>query len=414
MSLMLINNIWFVKIPTNNRSGEYFFAIDRKVGCDFFVLPNDEIEISFDEKAKPTFLKGKTAKENQITYNWNDYYYYAFSDWANEDSTNYIAKLDSLTKKVLFDYESSIKVFTPNPIFDSYFRNKLVMEHVLAFDFYPVSRNKYLQKENVYEKMPLEYYAARPKLKMVVEENQFYSSVYIDYLYYQLMNENCKKNEYEQINNATIFCTYQHIKTLKESKLKKLLILNVLDELIESWSQDKNNLDIVYHEFKTSYPNDEYTKFLEEKIALQKRFEKGQNAPTFSLKNKEGKQISLSELKGKYILIDFWATWCEPCIREIPYSKKLEEEFGDKNIEFVYICIDDKKESWEKHIAKGELNGIQLFADESESKELKDNYNIHGIPSYMLVDKEGKIITQKIRPSRNAKEILETIFKEEK
>jgi thiol-disulfide isomerase/thioredoxin len=113
-------------------------------------------------------------------------------------------------------------------------------------------------------------------------------------------------------------------------------------------------------------------------------------------------------------LIDFWATWCAPCRRETPYSKELEEEFGYKDIEFVYICIDDNKESWENYISKGELSGIQLFADESESKQLRGNYNINGIPSYMLINKEGKIITQKIRPSRNAKNILEKLFNEEK
>lgn len=406
-------NSWQAKI-SNTISGNYFFAIGRKVGFNMLILPNDEIEISFDEKAKPTFLKGKTARENQITYNWNTDYFFSHREWANEDSATFISKLDSMTKKVLFDYENSIKDFTPNTIFDMFFRNELVVEELRGFGFYPSNRNEYLKKENVYEKMPLEYYEARPKLKMSVEENQLYSSEYISYLSSQIMNENCRQNEHEEINNATTFCTYQYIKTLRESKLKKVLIINILDELIDSWSQDENKSAIIFEEFKNSYPNDEYIGFLEEKIALQKRFAKGQNAPTFSLKNQEGKQISLSDLKGKYILLDFWATWCKPCLAQIPYSKKLEEEYKNEDIEFVYICIDDKKERWENHLTKENPSGIQLFADEEESDELRSNYNINGIPSYMLIDKEGKIITQKITPSYNGREILETIFKEEK
>ncbi|AFM04802.1 thiol-disulfide isomerase-like thioredoxin [Bernardetia litoralis DSM 6794] len=405
-------NSWQAKIP-NTISGNYFFAIGRKVGFNLLVFSNDEIEISFDEETKPTFLKGKTAKENQITYNWNTDYFFSHREWANEDSTTFISKLDSMTKKVLFDYENSIKDFTPNTVFDVYFRNQLIVEQLQGFDSYVYDRNQLLKK-NLSEKMPLEYYEAKPKLKMSVEENQLYSSEYISYLSSQIMNENCRKNEHEEINNATTFCTYQHIKTLKESKLKKLLIINILDELIDSWSQDENKSAIIFEEFKENYPNDEYIEFLEEKIALQKRFAKGQNAPTFSLKNKDGKQISLSDLKGKYVLLDFWATWCKPCLAQIPYSKKLEEEYKNEDIEFVYICIDDGKERWENHLTKENPSGIQLFADKEESDELRSNYNINGIPSYMLIDKEGKIITQKITPSYNGKEILETIFKEEK
>ncbi len=403
-------NSWFGKIH-NTISGYYFFSFDRKVGFNALVLPNDEIEISFDEDAKPTFLKGKTAKENQITYNWDSEYFSSYREWVKEDSTIFISKLDSMTKKVLFDYENEIKDFTPNTIFDTFFRTELIVEQLRAFDFYVYNRNEYLKRKDIYKKMPLEFYEAKPKLEMVVNKDYLYSSEYISYLFRQLRDENCRENEYEKINNATSFCTYQHIKTLDESKLKEYLILNILNGMLSSWSQDENKSAIIYEDFKTSYPNNENIEALEQKIALQKRFAKGQDAPTFSLKNKDGKQISLADLKGKYVLIDFWATWCGPCLSEVPYSKELEEEFANEDIEFVYICMRDTKKRWEKHLIKENPTGIQLFADQTESKELSKKYNIKGIPSYMLVDKQGKIITQKIRPSYNGKDILENLFK---
>ncbi len=93
-------NSWFAKIDKSN-SGNYFFNIDDRIGFNLLVLPNDDIEISFDEEQKPTFLKGKTAKENQITYDWNTNYFRSFASWANEDSITFISKLDSMTKKVL-------------------------------------------------------------------------------------------------------------------------------------------------------------------------------------------------------------------------------------------------------------------------------------------------------------------------
>ena len=87
-------------------------------------------------------------------------------------------------------------------------------------------------------------------------------------------------------------------------------------------------------------------------------------APEFKLESIEGGQVALSDLKGKYVYIDIWATWCGPCLRQIPAMKELEEKYRGKNIEIMSVSVDSEKDKdkWRKMIEVREMKGIQLFA----------------------------------------------------
>ena len=122
----------------------------------------------------------------------------------------------------------------------------------------------------------------------------------------------------------------------------------------------------------------------------------GAGAPgsEFTYKDINGKKVSFSDLKGKYVYIDVWAMWCNPCKKEIPFLKKLEEEFKGKDIHFVSISVDKPKqlEKWKKFVKDNELVGIQLFADNAFESKIAKDYKINAIPRFLLFDKEGVII----------------------
>jgi thiol-disulfide isomerase/thioredoxin len=122
-----------------------------------------------------------------------------------------------------------------------------------------------------------------------------------------------------------------------------------------------------------------------------KELSPGKPAPNFTLRNMKDEPVSLKDLKGNLVYLDFWASWCKPCIEEIPAFKKLQKKYKNDNIVFVSIGIESKKESIQRLIEKHELNGIHLF-DPSKEKELKDAYSVSGIPHYVLIDKLGNII----------------------
>ncbi len=121
----------------------------------------------------------------------------------------------------------------------------------------------------------------------------------------------------------------------------------------------------------------------------------GQVAVDFKFPDINGKEVALSDFKGKIVYIDIWATWCGPCVKEIPHLKKLEEEYHGKDIVFLSVSTDGNKDiqKWKDFIKSRELKGIQLFAGDKSKKELLEPYKISGIPKFILIGKDGKLIT---------------------
>jgi len=113
-----------------------------------------------------------------------------------------------------------------------------------------------------------------------------------------------------------------------------------------------------------------------------------------------GKNIMLSELKGKVIYIDIWATWCGPCKREIPMLKELEEEYHGKNVEFVSISTDKDIEAWKNFIVAQNLGGLQLHQSDNFDLSISKNFIVNSIPRFILIDANGKIVSSDApRPS---------------
>jgi thiol-disulfide isomerase/thioredoxin len=133
----------------------------------------------------------------------------------------------------------------------------------------------------------------------------------------------------------------------------------------------------------------------EEKQYLKTVLAKGEVSPKFvDYENYKGGTTSLDDLKGKYVYIDVWATWCGPCKAEIPFLKEVEKAYHDKNIAFLSVSIDEAKnhDKWKEMVADKELGGIQVFADNDWKSEFVQAYKINGIPRFILIDPAGNIV----------------------
>ena len=132
----------------------------------------------------------------------------------------------------------------------------------------------------------------------------------------------------------------------------------------------------------------------------------GSFVPDFILPNEKGEQIALSDLKGKYIVLDFWGTWCGYCLKGIPKMNESYLKYKDK-VEFINIGCRDNKIVWLKTIDKLDISGINLFA---ENDVIPDKFGVSGYPTKIIIDKEGKIILKTIGESDEFYGKLDEIF----
>lgn len=234
----------------------------------------------------------------------------------------------------------------------------------------------------------------------------------------------------------------EHSNFLAEQSLKEEQLLNIdelsaiedMDSLDKAFEGIKSELNALYTSnaaIDTTITNNatknlepmlnSYKSYIGQAIALRTELPKGAPSPTFTdYENYDGSKTSLDDLKGKYVYIDVWATWCGPCKAEIPSLKAIEQEYHGKNIHFVSMSIDDDRthkgswdlarEDWKAMVKDKELGGIQIFAPNGWQSDFVQNYKINGIPRFILIDPNGNVVTPDApRPSS---EKLKELFTE--
>lgn len=150
-------------------------------------------------------------------------------------------------------------------------------------------------------------------------------------------------------------------------------------------------LDDFYAASHKFFQKKQYKEEVTQKYLDLKDLSPGKPAPTFSMHTMEGEIITLEELQGNLVYLDFWSTSCRPCIEEMPEFNELQEAFKDEQIRFLSIGIRSKKEGLARIIKAHQFRGIHLYDPEQEEAIVK-KYSVTGVPRYVLIDKEGRVI----------------------
>lgn len=115
-------------------------------------------------------------------------------------------------------------------------------------------------------------------------------------------------------------------------------------------------------------------------------------APDFTLKDLDGKEISLSSFRGKVVYLDIWATWCLPCRDEMRKTKRIKAKYANKSdLVFLYVSIDKDEMKWKRYVFKNQISGIHLISKEGKESNVLSNYKADYIPRYVLITKKGFI-----------------------
>ena len=147
-------------------------------------------------------------------------------------------------------------------------------------------------------------------------------------------------------------------------------------------------VDARWQSFAESNPFPEYTEALQAEQNKLLTLQPGQPAPNFTLHDPDGQPVSLSQFKGKVVLMDFWASWCGPCITDLGTLRKIKERMAGQPVVFLNVSLDENEGAWKRAIAKHQIQGVHVRSDGGATQA----YNVSGIPRYYLVDPQGLIV----------------------
>lgn len=404
---------WIVLVHKNQRID--FFA---KEGSKLTVTArgnalDSSIQFQGSGKDVPEFFAGFNRDMKGIMG-----YFQSTQEIAVRDTGSYLPALDSV-KKVALAYTAKKGKALP-AAFTKYWKTFLDYSAYDAMLHYPVVHEMIRQRSNNVQSVAPELYAVTSKTPAVFADEYLDIPFYQTYVqsYYSAMLTGAgfvnrvdvdqqtgmedRSKVFQQTDSALHL-----IYTRTPQKTGEFAAGRIL--ATESVSWPVKELESRVAAYKKQYPRSEYNKELDNVIADKykleadiRKFDVGNPGVDFTFKTLDGKTMKLSDLKGKVVYMDFWASWCGPCKGEMPHAKQIKEHFKDKeDVVFLYVSIDEKEEAWKKGIETLAISGIHTRTP-GWGGEIAKLYRIESVPAYFLIDKQGKFVTKKTpRPSQS-------------
>ncbi|MFD2916053.1 TlpA family protein disulfide reductase [Psychroserpens luteus] len=266
----------------------------------------------------------------------------------------------------------------------------------LVYDNYAMLNN-YVERHGYYTKQEgfevSEGFIPTELKNMTFDDSKAYksSSSYKDIAFSKVLT-----GLFEDLGDDISSVTTDDLKGVSDIKIQALKndVIDYLSSFLVSPGNE--NMEAIYNFFVENTTNEDTKKKLTSTFEKNKNLIKGRPSPQFvNYENHKGGELSLTDLKGKYVYVDVWATWCGPCIKEIPSLKEVEKQFHSENIEFVSTSIDQVKDhdKWVSMVKDKDLGGVQLMADKDWSSKFVRDYGIQGIPRFILIDPNGNIVS---------------------
>lgn len=249
---------------------------------------------------------------------------------------------------------------------------------------------KYYNKKGVYDK----------------ERDSLFMKAYIPYL-----NPGKGKQKGPMQNGIDIVSKIDKVSAERTAYIMQYVLKNKPSDLlafIATQGVDQSNITIaeidkLVNHFKGYSSASPLLKGFQDRAVLVKKTAIGSNLLDYTLQDVDGKDHKISEFvgKGKYVLLEFWASWCGPCRADIPHIKEVYEAYHPQGFDIVSISLDEKHEAWIKAIKEEQLENKwpQLLEKNAFKSDITKEYRIRGIPACLLFDPNGKLVTRNMRGS---------------
>lgn len=383
---------------TPEYSGLYRIG-ERNSPTRLYITPGKQTSIELNETGM-TILNPKD-KENLKIAEWNN----IINPLKSANNLGVIQTYKDIFP-ILPDVEKQTNDFvaktkTGNPTFDKFVKGmaKAEFEYELYhFLFMPRTMHpKFEEQPEIYKRMSSGTHFTSTEV-LQYDFGMSALASYIQYIFTIKANEGIKYSP--ELNEKLT------IENVKNDTLIGWYFIN--NRIVRAKAYDQNYRDMA-EKYKPYILTDVQKKKVHDFELTIRSFGDGEQAMNFEGKTVDGKSVSLSDFKGKVVLVDVWATWCGPCKKEIPDLKKLEEEMKGQDVVFISYSIDEAKDhdKWVKMIDDMKLGGIQLFGPAAWKSPICTNYKITGIPRFMVFGKKGQIVTiDSPRPSNPDLKIL--------
>lgn len=163
-----------------------------------------------------------------------------------------------------------------------------------------------------------------------------------------------------------------------------------------SVSREMNSGDMelamdLYHDFLTHNTQEDFTSSLQDALERIQSLWAGNEAPPFTMTDIRGREVSLSDYRGKVVVLKFWASWCGPCMRQVPPAAELKERLaGEEDLVFIYVSIDTSEEAWRRAVEDHNITGLHMRTPGRE-RGTPALYNVRWIPTFYIIGRDGKI-----------------------
>lgn len=239
--------------------------------------------------------------------------------------------------------------------------------------------------ENMFKKLPVREELSKAMIA--------YNSAFEAYNHVEQTEENMKKlkssgNRVDSLQAVQRNQIFELIPLKNKSKVMAFVAYSYFSYM------PANELEGIYNQFDATIRDCYGLQKMLENINLKRGCEIGQVVPDFELVDADGKTVRLSSLRGKYVLLDFWASWCGPCRKEIPNMKKVYAEFKDRGLQVVGVSVDNSDKAWRKALEEEKMEYLQLHDSKNITSKL---YNYSGIPFIILISPEGIILDKNLR-----------------